>query len=266
MDRAAAELFEEHKEWAASVGRKIHRKLPPSFAVDDLEQKAVIAHWHCVEAFDASKGVPYHGYAYLTVRGAVLMSCRRKAYREATHQPLEFDEPNGRGHSGGATGSGDKARNVPVDQRPRADQELLAREEQRRLAGSQLYVQRLRLLMAVSRLPAEERDVVRQVLDGADIEEVDSVTPGAKRRLAAAVRKLKRELVPTVRPAVVKPAATLPREKLPAALPTMPEADAYLVRRVNLEGQSVAALAAVWGVEPAHLESRRDVGSIAEPK
>jgi DNA-directed RNA polymerase specialized sigma subunit len=49
--------------------------------VDDLEQEAVIAHWRCVEAFDASKGVPYRGYAYFTVRGAVLMSCRRKHYR-----------------------------------------------------------------------------------------------------------------------------------------------------------------------------------------
>jgi hypothetical protein len=115
-----------------------------------------------------------------------------------------------------------KLQNVPVDQRPRADQEMLVREEQKALAGSRLYVQRLRLLMAVSRLPVFERNVVRQVLAGADIDELDCVTPGAKKRLMAATRRLKRELAPVVRPAVVEPAATPPRERLLEALPMLP--------------------------------------------
>ena len=35
----------------------------------------------------------------------------------------------------------------------------------------------------------------------------------------------------------------------------MPAADAYLVRRIHLEGHAVEKLAAVWGIEPAQLES-----------
>jgi len=46
------------------------------------------------------------------------------------------------------------------------------------------------------------------------------------------------------------------RERLLEALPTLPAADAYLVRRVHLEGQNVATLAATWGMEPSRLESR----------
>ena len=131
--------------------------------------------------------MPYRGYAYSTILGAVLMSCRRKAYREATHEPLQFEKANNPGES---------RKNIPVDERPRVDQEMLVREEQKALAGSRLYVQRLRLLMAVSRLPVFERDVVRQVLAGADIEELEREAPGAKRRLMAAVPRLKRVLAP----------------------------------------------------------------------
>jgi hypothetical protein len=137
------------------------------------------------------------------------MSCRRKAYREATHEPLEFEKPNKPGESGGSR------KNIPVDERPRPDQEMLVREEQRRRAGSELYVQRLRLLIAVANLTVLQRDVVRQVFAGADINELDRVTPGAKKLLMAGVRKLKRELALTPR-AVAKP----------------------VVRRVCVDGQS----------------------------
>ena len=137
------------------------------------------------------------------------MSCRRKAYREATHEPLEFEKPNKPGESGGSQ------KNIPIDERPRVDQEMLVREDQRRRAGSELYVQRLRVLIAVANSPVLQRDVVRQVLAGADIEELDRVTPGAKKLLMAGVRKLKRELALTPR-AVAKP----------------------VVRRVCVDGQS----------------------------
>jgi hypothetical protein len=74
---------------------------------------------------------------------------------------------------------------------------------------------------------------------GAEIEELDQ--QDARRQ--AAIRELKRELAPTVRATDAQPAATLPRERFLEPLATMPPGDAYQVRCVHLEGQSVAALA-----------------------
>ncbi len=175
---------------------KVKRKLPPSFDIEDLTQTALIAHWHCVETYDPKRNDNYRAFAYSTIRGAVLMSCRRKAYREATHEELQFEKANKPGESGGSR------KNIPIDQRLRPDQEMLVREEQRTLAGSRLYVQRFRLLIAVANLPVLQRDVVRQVFAGADIAELDRATPGTKKLLMAAVRRLKKELAPTSRRAV----------------------------------------------------------------
>src|SRR5579862_4320825 len=78
----APTLFEEHFDWAANVGRSVARCMPPSFDPDDLSQIAVIEHWRRVELYDRTTGVPYRAYAYQAIRGAVLMSCRRRHYRE----------------------------------------------------------------------------------------------------------------------------------------------------------------------------------------
>lgn len=243
IDRATPALFKENIQWAEKIALNVKRKLPPSFDIEDLTQTALIAHWKCVEAYDPARNDNYRAYAYLIIRGAVLMSCRRKAYKEATHQPLEFEKANKPGESGGSR------KNIPIDERLRVDQEMLSSEEQRLLTGSRLYVRNFKLLLAVSRLPIFERDVVRQVLAGVGIEELECVTPGAKKLLMAAVRRLKKELAPTARPAVAKPAATLLRRRLLKALPTLPPADACLVRHVHLDGESVAALAATRDVE-----------------
>jgi hypothetical protein len=57
-------------------------------------------------------------------------------------------------------------------------------------------------------------------------------------------------------------------EALRAALATMPAADAYLVRRVHLEGENIAALAAAWSIEPSCLKSRlaETLEALPEPK
>ena len=85
-----ADLFESNLEWASMVARNVHRKVPPSFDVEDLEQEARIAMWRCCEKYDPfnSKGVPFQAYSYLAVRGACLMYCRRRAWREATHESI----------------------------------------------------------------------------------------------------------------------------------------------------------------------------------
>ena len=163
------ELFNDKEilAWVGAIARRVHRKLPPSFDVEDLEQTALIAHWRCVERYDPSRNDNYRAFAYSTIRGAVLMSCRRRAYREATHEELPQEKANRPG------GKGAETLGVPRDQRLGPEAQVLVREEQRLLAGSRLYVQRFRLLMAVSHLPPEERDVVRQVFAGADVAELD---------------------------------------------------------------------------------------------
>lgn len=80
-----------HLAWARRLARSIHRKLPASFDVQDLEQEAVISCWKCLQAFDLRRQVPFRLYAYNAVRGAVLMAVRRRHWREATHPELPED-------------------------------------------------------------------------------------------------------------------------------------------------------------------------------
>jgi RNA polymerase sigma factor (sigma-70 family) len=234
-------LFELHRPWAESIGRSVKRGLPPSFDIDDLEQEARIQHWRCVGVFDPGRGVPYRAFAYFAIRGAVLMSCRRGHYREATHEPLI---------------------GVHLDGRGAPDELLIRRQERRNVAGPREYRQRVKLRVALASLPAEDSDLVRQVLAGADVVELERSAPGTRTRLSRAVYRLKRELKRLPQPQrMTDPprcelAAQLSPEELRAAIACLPPADAYLVRRVHLDGQSVAALAAVWGVEASQLETR----------
>jgi DNA-directed RNA polymerase specialized sigma24 family protein len=193
----AQALFEEHFEWAASVGQSVGRNLPPSFDVQDLIQIALIQHWRCVENYDATPGhgytcgVPYRLYAYQAIKGAVLMSCRRKNYREATHEELN-------GHY--------------VDERGRPDAMLLARENWRNQLGPQLYRKRVKVRAAFEVLPAADAYLVRRIfLEGADMDVLARAwqmdEKAFARLVGAAVRRLKR----LVRNGT--PAATAPRSR-----------------------------------------------------
>lgn len=86
MDRNA--LFLDNLAWSEAIGRAVHRKLPPSFDVDDLIQEARIEHWKRCELYDPEKNSSYQGYAYQWIVNAVRMKTRRGAFREATHEPL----------------------------------------------------------------------------------------------------------------------------------------------------------------------------------
>jgi RNA polymerase sigma factor (sigma-70 family) len=189
----AQALFDEHQDWAASIAKRVRRGLPPSFDLADLAQAALIQHWRCVESFDASLHVPYRAYAYPAIHGAVLMSCRRRNYREATHEELKESHPH-------------------VDRRQRPDESVLAREDWRNRLGPQLYRQRVKVRMALEMLPAEEAYVLRRVfLEGVEVESL-AVTWGMDgkafaRLVGAAVRRLKREVINGT------PAATAPRSR-----------------------------------------------------
>lgn len=171
-------LFEQHQAWAASVARSVRRKLPPSFDIEDLVQEALIEHWKQVQRFDPSWRVPYQGFAWRAVHGAVVMACRRRQYRDATHEELTGQH---------------------VDQRPGPDKVLLDREERRNVTGPRESRQLAKVGDAMSRLASAEAYLVRRVfLENADVEAL-AATWGVKpehlrRRLAAAVRVLKVEV------------------------------------------------------------------------
>jgi DNA-directed RNA polymerase specialized sigma24 family protein len=231
-------LFELHRPWAESIGRSVKRGLPPSFDVDDLEQEARIQHWRCVEAFDPGRGVPYRAFAYFPIRGAVLMSCRRRNYREATHDEL----------SHGLSVS-------MVDRRPNPEEAVLRREKRHNVTGPREYRQRVRLRVALLLLPAEDSDLVRQVLAGADVGELERSAPGTRMRFSRAIHRLKRELKRPPQPQRMtdtpqcEPAAQLPPEELRTAIARLAPADAYLIRRVHLDGVNVEDLSAAWGAD-----------------
>lgn len=83
-------LFEENRAWAEQIARNVARKVPVSIHVEDLKQEALIELWKRAQTYDPNneEGVPFRGYAYLAVRGACLMICRRRAYREAKMEEL----------------------------------------------------------------------------------------------------------------------------------------------------------------------------------
>ena len=189
-------LFEEHLEWAASIGRSVGRHLPPSFDVKDLEQIARIAHWRCCESYDATpapgflSGVPYRGYAYKPIHGAVLMACRRRNYREATHEEL---------------------RDRHIDQKGRPDDILLAKEQRRNSTGPKEWRQRQRLQRGLVMLSAKDAYLIRRVF--LERVEAESLAQAWKldekefvRQVGAAVRRLKR-LMRNVTTAVTAPRA-----------------------------------------------------------
>ena len=94
------DLTPSHLDWAAEIARMLHRNLPPAFQVEDLEQEARVAVWHCTRHYDPSRGVPFAAYAFPRVKGRVLMSVRRRRWTEATaegaiaaSQPADSADP-----------------------------------------------------------------------------------------------------------------------------------------------------------------------------
>jgi RNA polymerase sigma factor (sigma-70 family) len=122
-------LFEEHLEWSKLVARRVASQLPPSFAPEDLEQEAALELWRQLDRYDPKLNDNVRGFAYLAVRGACLMSVRRKHYTEATNEPLGTSVP--------ATYSdpADQYEKRLADQRNRRRELAQLREVARRLAG-----------------------------------------------------------------------------------------------------------------------------------
>ncbi len=177
--RVDEELFRAHLGWAESIGEAVHRRMPFFFDVCDLRQEAVIEHWHRVERYDPARNDNYRAYAYFPIHCAVLMFCRRRNYREATHEELLLDHAD--------------------RTETRADVVLLEREERRNVLGPRAYRQLQKVRAALpSLMPADAYLVRRVYLEGADeasLCELWHVDPKALGiRLRRALAKLKREV------------------------------------------------------------------------
>ncbi len=81
-------LFEENLDWATAIARNVHRRVPPSFDLDDLIQEAHIALWKKSKLYDPGSGVPFRGFASLYVQGAVKMLLRRRHWLDHTSYEL----------------------------------------------------------------------------------------------------------------------------------------------------------------------------------
>jgi RNA polymerase sigma factor (sigma-70 family) len=113
----------------------IHRGLP-QFDLEDLIQEAEIETWRAAADFDSSFGLHFTQYAYQRVRGAVLMTTRRRFRIEAGHEQLD-----------------DEAHDRPD---PREDIEARVNLQER-----------LGLLStAIWRLPVEERELMLALASG----------------------------------------------------------------------------------------------------
>ena len=81
-------LFDRYRPWATGIARSVHRRLPPSFELDDLSQAAQLALWKAATKYRPETGVEFRCYAHQSVQGACYMLARRGNYVEATHEEL----------------------------------------------------------------------------------------------------------------------------------------------------------------------------------
>jgi RNA polymerase sigma factor (sigma-70 family) len=212
LDRVA--LFEKNLEWASIVARNVARKLRPSFEVADLEQVARIEMWKRCQLYDTQneRGVPFQAYAYLAVRGACLMSVRRRAWKEATNTSLERNfTPSKDGEHGGQGGRMGHAMPLgarDVDPGPLADA---------RIEGEQTeQFQHARLVNFFSAVPPPIPEAIlllRSVaLEGVDVDELARDRRLSRMELAKALqsgvrqlRKIHRTVAPERIPVAARP-------------------------------------------------------------
>lgn len=171
-------IVNEHLAWARALAAEVHRKLPPSFDIEDLESVALLELWERAKLYDPinDRGTPFKGYAYRYIRGAVLMSCRRRHFKDATHDPIP-----------------EKA----ICPAPAPDELVLKKQERKNVDGPRQYRQRLWLLGAIDRLKSQDAYMVYAVYvherEVADVAKLFGMEPRqVSRRLAGIVKRLRR--------------------------------------------------------------------------
>lgn len=87
-------LATENLDLVPIVAKAVKSQLPPSFDLDDLVATGNVALLRAAREYDPDGhgGTPFRLYARMKVRGAILDSVRRRAWRENTHAEL-FEAP-----------------------------------------------------------------------------------------------------------------------------------------------------------------------------
>lgn len=93
LSKPRNKLVIEQMEFARRIAAAVHRKLPPFILLDDLESEAYVGLVKAARKFNFTAGVPFQGFAYRKVRGAVIDSIRRKNFiHTSTLQLTEFPD------------------------------------------------------------------------------------------------------------------------------------------------------------------------------
>lgn len=185
-------LFDDNIEWAKLLAARVHRRVPPCFELADLEQEATIEMWKRCQMYDPhnKKGAPFRAYAYLAVRGACLMSVRRKAWREKAHESLQDlctdDE-------------GNLLQDETPDPRPAPEQQIIEKQVEAK-ATRRLGRQRDWLEEETAKLSPGDKYLLEQHhVEGVPLDELARVVAIPRkvlgRRLAGVVKRLKEESV-----------------------------------------------------------------------
>lgn len=84
-------LVEKHLHLVPPLARSVHRRVPPSFELDDLIAEGSIGLLRAAERFRPAEhgNTPFGAFARPRIRGAIIDSVRRRGWLENTHGPLE---------------------------------------------------------------------------------------------------------------------------------------------------------------------------------
>jgi RNA polymerase sigma factor for flagellar operon FliA len=78
--------IETHMHLVPPLAKRIRRRLPPTFELDDLKSAGYLGLLHAAETYKPTTQVPFHVYARYKIRGAILDSVRRRAYRNGKEE------------------------------------------------------------------------------------------------------------------------------------------------------------------------------------
>ncbi len=84
-------LVESHLALVPPIARRVKKRLPPSFDLDDLISEGQIGLVHAATRYQpqSHNGTPFSAYARPRIHGAIVDSVRRRAWLENTGNPLE---------------------------------------------------------------------------------------------------------------------------------------------------------------------------------
>lgn len=85
--QARNELIESNIALVAPMARFLSRQIPPSFELADLVQAGTIGLIQAADTWDSGR-IPFPLWAKVKIRGAMLDSVRRRAWREQAHEEI----------------------------------------------------------------------------------------------------------------------------------------------------------------------------------